>query len=55
MEWRDKLVNEAAELFVPPHERDKRVKLLRQEIELLHKVIGEVTVENNFLKKKLMK
>jgi transposase-like protein len=54
-EWRDKLVNEAAEVFVPLYERDKQVKQLKENIEDLHKIIGEVTIENRFLKKKLQR
>lgn len=52
-EWRDKLINEATEIFIPTHEKDKQVKQLKETIENLHKIIGEVTIENNFLKKKL--
>ena len=55
MEWRDKLLTDAVEVFVPAHEKAKRVKALEQEIESLQKIIGEITVENNFLKKKLMR
>jgi len=53
IEWRDKLITEASELFVPEHEREKQIRILKQEIESLHKVVGEVTVENSYLKKKL--
>lgn len=55
VEWRDKLVNEAELIFIPLHEREKQAKVLKQEIEILHKMIGEISVENNFLKKKLLK
>jgi len=55
IEWRDKLISEASELFIPAHEKDKKMRLLKQEIESLHKVVGEVSVENSFLKKKLMR
>jgi transposase len=51
--WRDKLVNEAKNLFIPHHEGNKKIKLLEKEVAKLHKLIGEITVENNFLKKKL--
>jgi transposase len=53
--WRDKLLNEAELIFIPVHERERKARLLRQEIEVLHKMIGEISVENNFLKKKLLK
>lgn len=49
--WRDKLVNEAADVFIPIHEKDKQVKQLKENIENLQKIIGEVTIENSFLKK----
>jgi len=52
-EWRDKLLKEASEVFIPIYEKDKQVKQLKDNIEALHKVIGEVTIENSFLKKKL--
>ncbi len=54
-EWRDKLINEAQEIFIPFHEKDKQVKQLKADIEELQKIIGEVTVENSFLKKKLQR
>lgn len=54
-EWHNKLVNEVESLFIPTHEKEKKVKLLKEELEVLHKIIGEITVENNFLKKKLSK
>lgn len=52
-EWRDKLLKDASEIFIPAYEKDKQVKQLKETIENLHKIIGEVTIENNFLKKKL--
>ncbi len=52
-EWKDRLINHAIDLFKPPHERDKQIKQLQSDIEGLHKIIGEITIENNFLKKKL--
>jgi transposase len=53
MEWKNKL-NECAEsIFTPAHERDKVIRDLNKEIESMHKIIGEITIENNFLKKKL--
>jgi hypothetical protein len=55
IEWRDRLITSAAELFIPVSEKDKKVKFLQQEIDMLHKIVGEITVENNFLKKKLMR
>lgn len=53
LEWKEKLEKEAQELFIPRHEKDKAVKKLKDTITELHKLIGEITIENNFLKKKL--
>lgn len=54
IEWRERAVNEMESIFAPEHEKQKIVKQLKQEIELLHKIIGEMTVENKFFKKKLL-
>lgn len=55
IEWRNKLTSEAESLYISSIEKKKAEKLLKQEIEKLHKIIGEITIENNFLKKKLMR
>ena len=52
-DWENKLITEASSIFTPKHEKEKELKNLKNEIEHLHKIIGEITVENNFLKKKL--
>jgi len=52
-DWENKLIAEASTIFVPVNEKMKEVRILKTEIEQLHKIIGEITVENNFLKKKL--
>ena len=54
IEWRDKLAQEAETIFVPAHERQRLLNDKKREIDILHKVIGEIRVENNFLKKKLL-
>ena len=54
-EWRDRLISRSSELFVPENEHSKKIKVFENEIERLHKVIGELTVENCFMKKKLMR
>ncbi len=54
-EWRDKLISEASDLFIPAHEKDRQIKQLKADIEDLQKIIGEVTIENSFLKKKLQR
>lgn len=55
IEWRDKLLNEATEVFIPAYEKDKQRKQLKESIDDLQRIIGEVTIENSFLKKKLQR
>jgi transposase-like protein len=55
IEWKEKLEKESHDIFLPISERDKRLKQLQNMIQDLHKIIGEITIENNFLKKKLQK
>jgi transposase len=55
IEWKERLLNEASELFISAHEKDKKVKQLTEKIKELHNLIGEITIENNFFKKKLQK
>ncbi len=54
-EWKDRVIARAKESFIPESEYSKKTKLLKQEIEDLHRVVGELTVENNYLKKKLFR
>jgi len=45
--WRDRLINDASSIFT-----DKRTKENKNdEIEKLHRVIGRLTVENDFLER----
>ena len=53
-DWNDILINRSQELFLPENERNKEVNALKEDIGKLHKIIGELTVENNYMKKKLM-
>jgi len=53
-EWREKLMNGIDGVFMPEHEKKKEVNQLKQKVESLHKIIGEITVENKFFKKKLV-
>lgn len=53
LDWKNKLIDEASHLFVSESESDKENKNLKKEIENLQRIIGEITIENNFLKKKL--
>jgi transposase len=52
-DWRDKVLSNAKNIFIPENEFVKQQRLLKQEISDLHKILGEITVENNYLKKKL--
>lgn len=52
-DWGDRVLARLKDLFVEESARKQRI--LAQEIESLHKVIGELTVENSYLKKKLLK
>jgi|688.fasta_scaffold2064367_2 transposase len=54
-DWKNKLIASAEEIFIPEYEKNRVAKQLKQEIEGLHKLIGEITIENNYLKKKLLK
>jgi transposase len=51
IEWKEKLEKESHDIFLPISERDKKLKQLQNTIQDLHKIIGEITIENNFLKK----
>ena len=53
-EWQDKLLNNASSLFSGDSELNKRAKDLEKEIENLHNIIGKITVEHNYLKKKYL-
>lgn len=50
-QWRQELIRRSAELFAKP---DNSLTQQHQEaVDKLHKTIGEITMENNWLKKKL--
>ena len=51
-EWKQKLLEEAEYLFQPESQRNKKNKELERHVEMLQKLIGEMTIENNYLKKK---
>lgn len=55
IEWRDKLIAEAGQIFISGYEKSKQVRCLEQEIETLHRLLGEMSVENSYLKKRLKK
>ena len=52
-DWKNKLINEAENIFTGDNEKNKIIKNLENKLEFLHKIVGEMTVENKFLKKKL--
>jgi hypothetical protein len=52
-DWEKVLRANATDIFVPESEKNKKMKLLEGDIATLQQIIGELTVENNFLKKKL--
>ena len=54
-EWRDRMLSKAPDVFIAENEHSKAKKALSLEIEALHKIIGELTVENNYFKKKLLR
>ncbi len=50
-QWKQELLRRSAELFSKP---DNSLKHQHEEVvDKLHKTIGEITMENNWLKKKL--
>jgi len=55
LDWKNKLIEEAPSIFIPQSEKEKEVRGFRNDIEILQRIIGEITVENSFLKKKLQK
>jgi len=55
LDWKNKLLEEAASIFIPQSEKEKVVRTFKQDIEIMKRIIGEITIENNFLKKKLQK
>lgn len=52
-EWKNRLIDSAASLFITEDVHTRENKKLRSQLEELHKLIGSMTIENNFLKKKL--
>lgn len=54
-DWTEKTLRDLYRIFISENENIKRQKLASEEIEKLHKIIGEITIENCFLKKKLQK
>lgn len=51
--WKEKALENMYQIFIPESEYAKQKRASDEEITNLHKIIGEITIENNFLKKKL--
>ena len=51
-QWKKQLVEGAGELFERPNKKQKRERETEQERDQLLKTVGQLTVENEFLKKK---
>ncbi len=43
-EWRDKVLGNFDQLFIPENEHTKKQKLVEQEIDNLQKIIGEMAI-----------
>ena len=54
-EWKNKAIENLHQVFMPENEHLKRQRSIEEQINSLHKIIGEMTIENNFLKKKLQR
>ena len=54
-QWIDKVSENMHQIFIPESEYLKKQRLAGEEVEKLHKIIGEMTIENNYLKKKLLR
>lgn len=50
-QWKQELIRRSAELFAKPDNTLARQH--EEQIDKLHKTIGEITMENNWIKKKL--
>lgn len=51
-QWKKQLVEGAGELFERPNKKQKRERETEEERDHLLKTVGQLTVENEFLKKK---
>lgn len=52
-DWQNKLKESAINIFLGNSEEMKKIKSLKQNIEELQKIIGKLTINNEFYKKKL--
>jgi len=51
-QWKKQLLDGAMELFERPNKKNPEVKQAKEERDLLLKTVGEMKIENDFLKKK---
>lgn len=51
-QWKKQLVEGAGELFERPNKKQKREREIEEDRDHLLKTVGQLTVENEFLKKK---
>ena len=51
-QWKRQLVKGAAELFERPNKKSEEVRNAEKRDEMLLKAVGEMKIENDFLKKK---
>lgn len=51
-QWKKQLVEGASELFERPNKKNKREREIEEARDNLLKTVGQLTVENEFLKKK---
>jgi transposase len=51
-QWKRQLVEGAAELFERPNKKSEEVRNAEKRDEMLLKAVGEMKIENDFLKKK---
>ena len=54
-EWKNKAIENLHRVFISENEHLRKQKNADEQISSLHKIIGEITIENNFLKKKLQR
>ena len=51
-QWKKQLLDGASDLFERPNKKDPGAKQAEQERDVLLKTVGEMKIENDFLKKK---
>jgi transposase len=54
-EWKSKLLEQMSSIFEGDSVIKKQIKLMEKDIDKLHSMIGQLTIENQFYKKKYLK